>query len=95
MSASSVNEQQIVEALRSLPRERWGEILDFIASMGRAEEERSSTPAPVSTARDLAQSQLVGIWADRSDIGETQTFARQLRERAEHRGGGGNATRPY
>ncbi|MBI4631747.1 MAG: hypothetical protein HY740_08555 [Chloroflexi bacterium] len=38
------------------------------------------------TARDLLQSNLVGLWADRADIGDSVVFARQLRERAEQRG---------
>lgn len=37
------------------------------------------------TARDLLQSGLVGIWKDRKDIGDSQSFARKLRERAQRR----------
>ena len=45
-------------------------------------------PAPRQmTARDLLQSGLVGLWADRTDISDSVVFARQLRERAEQRGG--------
>jgi hypothetical protein len=35
--------------------------------------------------RDLLNSDLVGMWADREDIGDTLTFARKLRYEAEHR----------
>jgi len=35
----------------------------------------------------MLQSELVGLWADRSDIDDSVTFARQLRHQAEHRRG--------
>jgi hypothetical protein len=35
------------------------------------------------TARELAESELVGMWADRADIEDSSTFARQLREQAQ------------
>jgi hypothetical protein len=37
------------------------------------------------TARDLLSSGLVGIWKNRKDIGDSRTFARKLRERAQRR----------
>jgi len=37
------------------------------------------------TARELLASGLVGAWRDRRDIGDSQAFARRLRERAERR----------
>ncbi|MBM4040143.1 MAG: hypothetical protein FJ290_16685 [Planctomycetes bacterium] len=40
------------------------------------------------TARELLNSGLVGIWKDRQDIPDSQTFARELRERAQRRRGG-------
>ena len=36
-------------------------------------------------ASDLLQSGLVGIWAGRTDIGDSQEFARRLREQAQNR----------
>jgi hypothetical protein len=85
--AGSVSEEQILEALRLLPPDRWGEVLELIDFLRHPEGEGMALPTPIRTGHDLAQSQLVGIWADRSDLGPTQTFARQLRERAERRGG--------
>ena len=38
------------------------------------------------TAADLLNSGLVGMWADRDDIGDSSEFARQLREKAQRRG---------
>jgi hypothetical protein len=82
MTKPSVTEQQIMEALRSLPPARWPEVLAFIDSL-RGQKPPSD---PILTARDLAQSPLVGIWADRTDLGDSREFARRLREKAEHRG---------
>ena len=41
------------------------------------------------TARELVNSPLVGIWADREDMADSSEFARRLRERAERRQDGG------
>jgi hypothetical protein len=38
------------------------------------------------TTRQLASSELVGLWQDRTDIGDSVEFAHQLREKAQHRG---------
>ena len=40
------------------------------------------------TAQELANSPLVGIWANRKDIRDSTEFSRDLRRRAERRGGG-------
>ncbi len=83
MSATFISEKQILEALHRLDPSRWDEVLDFISYV----QHRASaqTAAPPCTARDLLQSELVGLWADRADIGDSLTFARQLREQAERR----------
>jgi hypothetical protein len=41
--------------------------------------------AKIMTAADLLQSGLVGIWADRDDLGDSKDFARRLREQAQRR----------
>lgn len=38
------------------------------------------------SASDLLQSGLVGLWVGRDDIGDSQEFARRLREQAQTRG---------
>lgn len=43
------------------------------------------TATPTLTARQLAESELVGLWADREDIRDSVAFARQLREQAQRR----------
>ena len=37
------------------------------------------------TAADLLNSGLVGLWADRDDIGDSSEFARKLRDKAQRR----------
>lgn len=43
----------------------------------------SLEPKRRMTARDLLQSDLVGIWADRNDIGDSVEYARDLRRKVE------------
>lgn len=44
-----------------------------------------SARRPSMSASDLLDSGLVGIWADRTDMGDSQAFARRLREQAQTR----------
>lgn len=37
------------------------------------------------TARELAESELVGLWANRDDISDRAAYARKLREQAQRR----------
>lgn len=39
------------------------------------------------SAADFASSELVGLWADRTDISDSSDYARQLREQVQKRGG--------
>ena len=39
----------------------------------------------VLTSKELLQSGLIGLWKDRTDIGDTVQFARKLREDAQNR----------
>lgn len=43
------------------------------------------TPERSITGSDLANSPFVGLWKDRTDIGDTLEFARKLRKQAETR----------
>ena len=47
------------------------------------------------TARELAESELVGMWADRDDIEDSSAFARQLREQAQRRHNASSSHRYY
>jgi hypothetical protein len=89
MPRSVITEQQIVAALHGVPTERWSEVLHFLDALQL--ESAPSAETAIQTANDLRQSGLVGIWADREDVGDSQTYARQLRKQAEQRGGTPNA----
>jgi hypothetical protein len=41
--------------------------------------------APALTAEQLAESEIVGMWADRTDIPDSPAFAEKLREQAQRR----------
>jgi hypothetical protein len=86
MTTGTVSEQQVLEELRGLEPGRWLEVLDFIGYLKHCASLDRAQPSPRElTARALLQSELVGLWADRDDIGDSLAFARQLRQQAEHR----------
>lgn len=47
--------------------------------------ESSDTPKQHLTADALHGSELIGLWKDREDIGESSDFARELRNQAQNR----------
>jgi hypothetical protein len=89
MLSTIIKEEDILTALRQLEPRRWFEVMDFIGYLRNqtAQPVSAITPAPtkIMTAADLLQSSLVGIWADRDDIGDSVAFARKLRHQAEQR----------
>jgi hypothetical protein len=67
--------------------------LDLPAGSGEPDSDVQVTVEPFPSgakrtllASDLLQSGLVGIWAQRSDIGDSREFARRLRQQAQARG---------
>jgi hypothetical protein len=86
MTTERVTQQQILEELQDLEPARWFEVVDFIGYLKELERrERAESGPRELTARDLLQSEVVGLWADREEISDGLTFARQLRHQAEHR----------
>lgn len=65
--------------LSNLPLKR-GQRVELVV---RTESDGSDRPA--LTADQLLATTLVGLWADRDDLGDSATFARQLREAAQRR----------
>lgn len=84
MSTREVTRDQILDELHGLEPERWAEVLDFIGYL-RSVSQRAQSERRPPTARDLLESGLVGLWADREDIRDNLAFARKLRRQAEHR----------
>jgi hypothetical protein len=86
MTTGKVTLQQILDELRGLDPVRWFEVLDFIGYLKHRAGLEATQPHPRElTARDLLRSELVGLWADRDDIGDSLSFARTLRQQAERR----------
>jgi hypothetical protein len=83
---TAIREEQVLAALRELETTRWEEVLDFIGYLrqhGKPKTQRAG--AETLTARALAASGLVGLWADRTDLPDSPEYARQLRRQAELR----------
>ena len=76
---SAIDEQAILDSLRRVPAERWGDVLGHIEAL-------QVSWTPIRTGADVVRSGLVGLWADRDDIGDSIEFARSLRRQAEARG---------
>lgn len=86
MPPENVTPQRVLEELQDLEPDRWFEVLDFIAFLKKqASRERAGLGPRELTARALLQSGVVGLWADREDIGDSLDFARRLRQEAERR----------
>jgi hypothetical protein len=85
MSAPRITEQQVVEALRRIPAERWREILDWLNALHGTVQPPASVDVPIRTLGDVLGSGLVGLWADLEDITDSREFARPLRHRASRR----------
>lgn len=85
MSLADVTSEQILSAIQHVPAERWGEVLHVIESLQMSEPSGVPATPPVRTGTDLRNSDLIGIWAERSDLGNGHEFARDLRRQAEQR----------
>jgi hypothetical protein len=84
MPVEGVTQEQVLEELSDLEPSRWFEVLDFIGYLKEQESrERARFGVLELTARDLLESGLVGLWADRDDMGDSVEYARQLRREAE------------
>lgn len=70
----NIGEQTILDALHQIPADRWGEVLSFLGTLAK-----EATGASIPTAGDLLRSELVGLWAERDDLGDPHEFARRLR----------------
>ena len=48
--------------------------------------EPEETVTPSLTARRLLNSSMIGLWKDREEVTDSISYARQLRDQAQHRG---------
>ena len=86
--SAAVSEDTILDALHQISPERWSAVLEFIESLRPVDEPAPETEKRPLTAADLLASGLVGVWADRTDIGDSREYARRLREQAQTRSRG-------
>ncbi len=84
MATETVNEQTILAELHHVPQDRWEEVLAYIRSLHTVAPSAAGSKRSMIAA-DLLHSGLIGMWADRSDIGDSREFARRLREQAQSR----------
>ncbi len=66
--------------LRNLPVEKGQQVEVLLLLMPTETDTR-----PRLTARQLLQSELVGLWQDRKEITDSALYARQLREQVQRR----------
>ena len=82
----SINQQEILDALQGLDPSYWSEVRDFILFLKqRFMEEPVSSRARPWTGQDLCELADLGLWADRDDIGDSLSYARELRRRSGRR----------
>lgn len=86
--SATVNEQTILDALHQISHDRWGDVLAFIESLRPEDDSAREAGNRPLTAADLLASDLVGLWSNRSDIGDSREFARRSREQAQTRSRG-------
>jgi hypothetical protein len=77
---SAVLEEDGQVTFTGLPFRR-GESVELVVSG----EPRRPRDIPHFTGRQILDSGIVGLWMDRDDIGDSQTYARKLREEVETR----------
>ena len=85
MSLPDITPDQILNAMQNVPTGRWAEALRAIESFQASPGATANAASAVKTGSDLADSPLIGLWADRTDIATNHEFARELRREAERR----------
>jgi hypothetical protein len=75
----------IVETLRRVPKARLGAVRAVVQALAAPADDLGHTKKRTGKRISLVDSPFCGMWKDREDIVDGQTFARQLRERAEKR----------
>lgn len=76
----------IMKTLRRVPKARLGIVRDLVRALAAPEEANGRGKARVRKKASLVDTPFCGMWQDRKDITDEQTFARQLREMVEARG---------
>lgn len=83
MALSSTDEERVLKALRTLDFALWPEVIRYIQRLQEQPQKSESQSAATISAVDLANSEIVGLWQDRTDIIDSTSFARRLRAEVE------------
>lgn len=76
----------IVETLKRVPKTRLEAVRAVVQALAVPEPTTGYSKARTHKKVSLTDSPFCGMWKDRKEITDGQTFARQLRERVEQRG---------
>jgi hypothetical protein len=76
----------IVKTLKRVPKARLGVVRDLVRALATPQQTSSQHKVRAPKKVSLVDSPFCGMWKDREDITDGQTFARLLRETVEGRG---------
>lgn len=77
---------EIVETLKLIPKARLRIVRDVVAALAEPKAKSKPTTRRRSVKKkSLLDTPFCGMWADRTDIEDSQSFARTLRQRLETR----------
>jgi hypothetical protein len=76
----------IVKTLKRVPKARLGVIRELVHALAVPQPTEVQYEVRARKKVSLVDTPFCGMWADREDITDEQTFARQLRRRLETRG---------
>lgn len=78
---------EIVEALKSVPKTRLRVVRDVVGALAEAPvREKAGKMLKRAGRKSLLKTPFCGIWQGRTDIGNGQSYARSLRQSLESRG---------
>jgi len=92
-NAQETTFDEIVETLKSVPEARLGIVRDFVHALAAPRSKKGQRQTRAGKRVSLVETPFCGMWKDRKDIPDGQTFARQLRRRLETRGDRGKNAR--
>jgi hypothetical protein len=85
---------EVIETLKRVPKARLRIVRDVAEAFAESRAKSTRTPQRKSTKKKgLLDTPFCGMWADRTDIVDSQSFARTLRQRLETRGDRGTNSR--
>lgn len=85
-SLMDISQQDVLDELQGLDTSRWLEVRDFILFLKqRVVEETKATHERPWTGQDLCELAALGLWVGREDIGDSPSYARELRRRSGRR----------